>query len=68
MREDINAKFIFFDEGEDPDSYISQKGMDAFNSLLENSIPLSTFFFQRLKNLISSKLRVGRKLQTMQCQ
>jgi len=49
MREDINAKFIFFDEGEDPDSYISQKGMDAFNSLLENSIPLSTFFFSKVK-------------------
>ena len=49
LREDLEVKFIFFDEGYDPDSFIAKNGKKAFELKLENSTILSDYFFSRIK-------------------
>lgn len=43
-----NIGFLFLPEGEDPDSYVRQAGKEAFEDLLQNTIPLSVFLFKSL--------------------
>lgn len=43
-----NLTFLFLPESEDPDSYVHQVGKEAFESLLDNAIPLSVFLFKSL--------------------
>ena len=49
LREDINIKFIFLDEGHDPDSFINEKGKQAFLDLSESAISFSQFFLDTVK-------------------
>ena len=49
IREDINIHFVFFEQGHDPDSYINEHGIKAFQKLLDESIPLSTYFLSKVK-------------------
>jgi DNA primase len=47
--------------GSDPDSYIREKGKDAFNELVESAVPLMEYRLQQLKkrfNLASDKGRI----------
>lgn len=41
-------KFLFLPDGEDPDSYIRQHGKAAFEQLVQNATPLSTYLFDNL--------------------
>ncbi|UTT85639.1 DNA primase [Vibrio pelagius] len=41
-------KFLFLPDGEDPDSYIRQHGKEAFEQLVQNATPLSTYLFDNL--------------------
>lgn len=41
--------FLFFPEGEDPDSFIEQQGVVAFNERMANSVPLSRYLLETLK-------------------
>ncbi|MDH3941507.1 MAG: DNA primase [Xanthomonadales bacterium] len=45
LREGRQARFLFLPEGEDPDSMVRQLGAEAFSSQLDESQPLSDFFF-----------------------
>lgn len=52
--------FLFLPEGEDPDSYVSQNGKEAFEQQIAQSIPLSEFLLQELSrdlNLQTSENR-----------
>ncbi|MFC6478639.1 DNA primase [Pseudomonas asuensis] len=47
-----SAKFVFLPEGEDPDSFIRANGLDAWNTLIKEAIPLSSFMASYItKNL-----------------
>lgn len=43
----VAIEFVLLPQGEDPDSFVRAKGADAFNELLANAIPLSTFMVQQ---------------------
>ncbi|RZO23613.1 MAG: DNA primase [SAR86 cluster bacterium] len=49
IREDMNVHFVFFEEGHDPDSYINEFGLKAFQKLLDESISLSSYFLSKVK-------------------
>ena len=49
IREDINIHFVFFEQGHDPDSYIAEHGLKAFQKLLDESISLSSYFLSKIK-------------------
>jgi DNA primase len=49
IREDMNIYFVFFEAGHDPDSYINEFGLKAFQKLLDESISLSSYFLSKVK-------------------
>ena len=49
IREDMNIHFVFFEEGHDPDSFINEFGLKAFQKLLDESISLSSYFLSKVK-------------------
>ena len=49
IREDTRISFIFLNPGEDPDSFISTHGKDAFLNLTKNAKTLSDFFIETIK-------------------
>ncbi|NAZ92627.1 DNA primase [Vibrio toranzoniae] len=50
-------KFLFLPDGEDPDSYIREHGKNAFEQLVQNATPLSTYLFDNLIEI--HKLNLG---------
>ncbi|MBW3697177.1 DNA primase [Vibrio sp. T187] len=44
-------KFLFLPDGEDPDSFIRENGKEAFEQLVKNATPLSTYLFENLIEL-----------------
>ncbi|TWD39587.1 DNA primase [Vibrio crassostreae] len=50
-------KFLFLPDGEDPDSYIREHGKTAFEQLVQNATPLSTYLFDNLIEI--HKLNLG---------
>jgi len=48
LRDGLQAKFLFLPDGEDPDSMVRKNGEAAFAQQVENSRPLSEFFFDQL--------------------
>jgi DNA primase len=50
IREDINIHFVFFEQGYDPDSFINEHGLTAFQKLLGESMSLSTYFLSKVKD------------------
>lgn len=48
MQDDIQIRFMFLPEGEDPDSLVRKEGKEGFEQRLEHASPLSQFFFQSL--------------------
>ncbi|CAH7028364.1 DNA primase [Vibrio chagasii] len=50
-------KFLFLPDGEDPDSYIRKHGKAAFEQLVQNATPLSTYLFDNLIEI--HKLNLG---------
>jgi len=50
IREDTQIKYIFLNEGEDPDSYIKQNGKESFLNLIKDSVSLSDYFFEVIKS------------------
>ena len=60
LREDVKIGFIFLEDGHDPDSYINEKGKEAFLKLLDNSISFSKFFLARIKKVDDLETIEGR--------
>lgn len=52
--------FLFLPEGEDPDSYVTQFGKEAFERQLKQAMPLSDFFFKELSSRINLQTSEGR--------
>ena len=50
IREDIIIHFVFFEQGHDPDSFINEHGLKAFQKLLDESMSLSTYFLSKVKD------------------
>jgi len=48
LNENRQLSFMFLSEGDDPDSYIRREGQGAFSAALQQALPYSEFFFQRL--------------------
>lgn len=48
MQDNLQVRFLFLPEGEDPDSLINQEGKTAFEKRIQGAMTLSTFFFQKL--------------------
>ncbi len=47
IRDGFALKFVFVPDGEDPDSLIRKQGQQAFESVLEQAVPLSQFIFDK---------------------
>ena len=50
LREDTRISFIFLEPDEDPDSYVSSNGKDAFLNLAKEAKSFSDFFFDYIKD------------------
>lgn len=48
MHDEIQVRFMFLPDGEDPDSLIRKEGQQGFENRIENASMLSHFFFQSL--------------------
>lgn len=44
MADDKEVKFLFLPEEHDPDSFVREKGADAFEQAISQAMPLSSFF------------------------
>lgn len=49
LREGRQVRFLFLDDGEDPDSVVREHGPEGFNARLADSQPLSEYLIDRLK-------------------
>jgi DNA primase len=47
LDEGMPAKVMSLPEGEDPDTFVNKSGVDAFEALLERSVPMFDFFIDR---------------------
>ena len=50
LRQDTRISFIFLEPDEDPDSYVSSNGKDAFLNLAKEAKSFSDFFFDYVKD------------------
>ena len=46
----VNIHFVFFEADHDPDSFINEYGLKAFQKLLDESISLSEYFLSKIKD------------------
>lgn len=60
LREGRQARFLFLPEGEDPDSMVRRAGAEAFADLVEESQPLSEFFFDHFTGQVDMDSIDGR--------
>ncbi len=54
------VKFLLLPEGEDPDTLVRKDGTTYFEGLLDESTPLSEFFFQQLAQDVDTRTMDGR--------
>jgi DNA primase len=54
------ARFLFLDEGEDPDSTVAREGREAFERRLEQSRPLADFLVDHLREGVDTSTIGGR--------
>ena len=62
LREDIKINFIFLKPGDDPDSFIKEKGKEAFLKLADESTSFSDYFLKTLKKHDDLSTIEGRSL------
>ena len=46
LNEGLTARVMILPEGEDPDSFVNNRGLDSFLSLLDNSVPMFDFYVE----------------------
>ena len=57
--DNIDIRFAFMPQGEDPDSFIRERGADAFAAFLKEASSLSGYFFQKLGQEVDSNNAEG---------
>ncbi len=62
LREDIKINFIFLKTGDDPDSFIKEKGKEAFLKLADESTSFSDYFLKTIKKHDDLSTIEGRSL------
>ena len=62
LREDIRMSFIFLKPGDDPDSFIKEKGKDAFIKLANEATSFSDYFISTIKMQADLSTIEGRSL------
>ena len=62
LREDTRISFIFLEPNEDPDSYVSSNGKDAFLNLSKEAKSFSDFFFDYVKDQDDLSTLEGRSM------
>jgi DNA primase len=60
MHDQLQVRFLFLPDGEDPDSLVRKEGKDAFEKRLETALSLSSFFFQTLSRQSDMNTMEGR--------
>jgi len=60
IQPDKNIKFLFLEQGEDPDSIIRKEQKAGFETRLETALPLSEFIFSSLKEEVDFTHADGR--------
>jgi len=60
MRDGRQATFMFLPEGEDPDSLVRRHGAEHFTRLVDQTMPLSDFFFEQLTKQVNTTSLDGR--------
>jgi DNA primase len=54
------VRFVFLPDGHDPDSFVNEKGTDAFMSLLDDGMALSDFLIHELASQVDMETVDGR--------
>jgi len=62
LREDIRISFIFLKPGDDPDSFIKEKGKDAFLKLANEATSFSDYFISTIKKQADLSTIEGRSV------
>jgi len=60
MRDGVSCRFLFLDEGEDPDTLVRKIGSERFNRLVSSALPLSEFLFEQLSDGFSTSTPDGK--------
>ena len=60
IREDTRIKFVFFESGDDPDSYVNKHGKRGFIGHINSGQTLSEFFFSKIKKVDDETTLEGR--------
>ena len=60
MKADRQALFLFLPQGEDPDSLVRTEGRHAFQSRLDDAVPMSRFLFDHLSHGVDLQTPEGR--------
>ena len=60
MNDELQIRFLFLPDGEDPDSLVRKEGKPNFEKRLDNALSLSTFFFQTLSKQSDMNTMEGR--------
>lgn len=62
LNEGLTARVMILPEGEDPDSFINNKGLEVFLSLLDSSVPMFDFYVDSkitgLESGVSGKIEI----------
>ena len=61
MKDGRSARFLFLPDGEDPDSLVRKEGKDKFEWRLDQALPLSEFFFNKLAAEVDVNTLDGRR-------
>lgn len=60
MHDNLQIRFLFLPDGEDPDSLVRKEGKPAFEKRLGSALSLSAFFFQTLSSQSDMNTMEGR--------
>jgi DNA primase len=56
LRDGREIRFLFLPDGEDPDSLVSSRGREVFETLLAQAMPFADYLFDQLRGDISEEL------------
>jgi DNA primase len=60
LKDDIDARFLFLPQSEDPDSFVKKEGKQKFLELIDNAQSLADFFFMHFKEQTNTHTIEGR--------